>query len=110
MIKHIDKIIKQIDKQMKLLKELGFDIVTTYDFDEVLKDKYLLKPCYTHNIQYLPYVHLNYCYLCKIDGKYKYVIRISSLKLPEEVIKIMELLGYSHNADILVYEGKEDDD
>lgn len=104
----MSSILQQIDKQAELLKNLGFDVHATKAFNDMVETGFIYS-CDTHIIQYPLHLHLsNYLCLWRFDKQCKYAIRICTGGLPEEIIRALELLGYSLNEDVLVYEGVED--
>lgn len=103
----MSNVLQQIDMQMKLLKNLGFDVTPTDEFKDMLKAGFLYRSCSTHDINYPYHSHIaNYCCLWKKDDKeYKYAIRLCVSDLPEETIRELELLGYTRNTHAVIYEG-----
>lgn len=101
----MNSVLQQIDMQMKLLKNLGFDVTATSAFKDMLEADFLYKSCFTHDIHYPNHSHIaNYCCLWKNYKEYKYTIHLCVGDLPEEVIKKLELLGYSRKDNVAVYE------
>lgn len=113
-------IAQRIDAHMNLLKKLGFDVVTTDEYEELLEQDYLnewvkswssIKPSikkrhwivYTHNIQYPPHLNTNSCILWFMEGCYEFTVSIDSKSIPEEVTKKLLLLGYSDRNTMLKY-------
>lgn len=104
-------ILQQINKQTELLKNLGFEVHATQAFKDMLQAEFTYRFCDTHTIQYPSHLHLsNFCCLVKNDEQCICIIRICTGGLPEEVIKALELLGYTLNDDVLVYESIKNDD
>lgn len=103
-------VLQQINKQAELLKNLGFEVHVTQVFKDMVETGFI-HSCDTHIIQYPPHLHLsNYLCLWKNGKQYNYAVRICTGGLPEEIIKSLELLGYTLNDDVLIYESIKHND